>query len=203
MDLKIVSARELALRKSFIKRAVVTETWSDVSPFGDEGLEGCAARGVSADGHRSEGAAMIALPARKNAVTILLAAFEMKLSSQFYRSFGRLRTARSKMDAPAIAKIGRSHREQALGKSFRRSRVKLRSVRESDPGRLLRHCAADFRHAVTDADDCSLSGGVKESTAIGGDNPASFPTSGDGKGLLKMAGKKSGAGRHEISGEGL
>src|SRR5438067_264956 len=72
MDLKIVSARELALRKSFIKRAVVTETWSDVSPFGDEGLEGCAARGVSADGHRSEGAAMIALPARKNAVTILL-----------------------------------------------------------------------------------------------------------------------------------
>src|SRR5439155_23054940 len=105
MDLKIVSARERALRKSFIKRAVVTETWSDVSPFGDEGLEGCAARGVSADGHRSEGAAMIALPARKNAGTILLAAFEMKLSSQYYRSFGRLRSTRSTMDAPAIAKI--------------------------------------------------------------------------------------------------
>src|SRR2546430_16536269 len=91
MDLKIVSARERALRKSFIKRAVVTETWSDVSPFGDEGLEGCAARGVSADGDRSEGAAMIALPARKNPIAFLLAIFKMKLARKFYagvRSFG-------------------------------------------------------------------------------------------------------------------
>src|SRR5438477_3972542 len=146
---------------------------------------------------------MIALPARKNAVTILLAAFEMKLSSQFYRSFGRLRTARSKMDAPAVAKIGRSHREEALGKSFRRLRVKLRSVRESDPGRLLRHRAPDFSNTVANADDGSLPGSIKESTAIVCDNPASFPASGDGKGLLEMAGEESAAGRHEISGEGL
>src|SRR2546430_3379749 len=193
MDLKIVSARERALRKSFIKRAVVTETWSDVSPFGDEGLEGCAARGVSADGHRSEGAAMIALPARKNPIAFLLAIFKMKLARKFYGGFCRFGATGSEIDAATVAKIRRSHREQALGKSFRRSRVKLRSVRESDPGRLLRHCAADFRHAVTDADDCSLSGSVKESTAIGGDNPASFPTSGDGKGLLKMAGAKTAA----------
>src|SRR5205807_7725866 len=203
MDLKIVSARELTLWKRFFKRAVITETWSDVSPFGDEGLEGCAAHGVAADGHRSEGAAMIALPARKNPIAFLLAIFKMKLARKFYGGFCRFGATGSEIDAATVAKILRSHREQALGKSFRRSRVKLRSVRESDPGRLLRHRAADFPHAVTDADDCSLSGSVKESTAIGGDNPASFLTSGDGKGLLKMAGQKAAAGRHELSGEGL
>src|SRR5438552_15015563 len=203
MDLKIVSAHELTLRKSFFERAVIAKAWSNVPPFRKERFVQSAARDVSADGHRSEGAAMIALPARKNPIAFLLAIFEMKLARKFYGGFCRFGAAGSEIDAAAVAEIRRSHREQALGKSFRRNRVKLRSVRESDPGRLLRHCAADFRHAVTDADDCSLSGSVKESTAIGGDNPASFPTSGDGKGLLKMAGKKSAAGRHEISGEGL
>src|SRR5437016_2366967 len=203
MGLEIVSARELALRKSSIKRAVVTETWRDVSPFGEERFVQSAASNISANSHSAKSAAVIALPARKNPIAFLLAIFKMKLARKFYGGFCRFGATGSEIDAATVAKIRRSHREQALGKSFRRSRVKLRSVRESDPGRLLRHCAADFRHAVTDADDCSLSGSVKESTAIGGDNPASFPTSGDGKGLLKMAGKKSAAGRHELSGEGL
>src|SRR5207249_279919 len=203
MDLKIVSASEFTLRKSFFERAVIAKAGSNVSPFREERFVGSAASNISANSHSAKSAAVIALAARENAVTILVAAFDVKLPRKFNSGFGCFRAAGSEIDAAAVAKIRRSHREQALGKSFRRSRVKLRSVRESDPGRLLRHCAADFRHAVTDADDCSLSGSVKESTAIGGDNPASFPTSGDGNGLLKMAGKKSAAGRHEISGEGL
>src|SRR5947207_5319726 len=200
MDLKIVSASEFTLRKSFFERAVVTETWRDVSPFREERFVQSAARDVSADGHRSEGAAVIALAARKNCVAILLAIVKMKLPRMFDRSFGCFRAARSKIDSPAVAKIGRSHREQALGKFFRRLRVKLRSVRESDLGRLLRHRAPDFSNTVADADDRSLPGSIKESAAIVCDNPASFPASGDGKGLLEMAGEKSAARRHEISG---
>ena len=203
MDLKIVSARELTLWKRFFKRAVITKTWSDVSPFGDEGLEGCAARDVSADGHRSEGAAMIALPARKNPIAFLLAIFEMKLARKFYGGFCRFGATGSEIDAAAVAEIRRSHREQALGKSFRRNRVKLRSVGEGDLRRLLRHRAPDFSNTVADADDRSLSGSVEKPAAIVCDNPASFPASGDGKGLLEMAGEKSAAGRHEISAEGL
>src|SRR2546429_2701413 len=125
MDLKIVSARERALRKSFIKRAVVTETWSDVSPFGDEGLEGCAARGVSADGHRSEGAAMIALPARKNPIAFLLAIFNMKLARKFYGGFFCFGATRREIDAATPAKNLRGQRAQAPGKSCRPSRGEL------------------------------------------------------------------------------
>ena len=203
MELKIVSASELALRKSFLEWAVIAETGSKVSPFREERLVKSAASYVSADEHRPESAAVIALPARKNAVTIFLAAFEVKLSREFYGGFGRLRAARREIDAAAVAKIGRSHHEQALGKCFRYRSVKLRSMHESDPRRLLRHRAPDFRDTVTDADDRGLPGSIKESAAIVSDNPATFPVSGDGKCLLEIAGEESAAGRHEMSGEGL
>ncbi len=63
MDLKIVGANQLALGKSFFERAVVTETGSDVAPFREERFIGRAAGDIAADGHRAEGAAVIALAA--------------------------------------------------------------------------------------------------------------------------------------------
>ena len=80
MDFEIVGAREVALRKSFVERAVVAETRRNVSPFREERLVGCAARDVSADGHRAKSAAVITLAAGENAVALLLAAFEVKLA---------------------------------------------------------------------------------------------------------------------------
>src|SRR2546430_4616240 len=138
MDLKIVSARERALRKSFIKRAVVTETWSDVSPFGDEGLEGCAARGVSADGHRSEGAAMIALPARKNPIAFLLAIFKMKLARKFYGGFFRLGAPRREKKAGTAAENPRRPREEARGQVVPPGRGEVWGGRARAPRRMHR-----------------------------------------------------------------
>src|ERR1700687_1034107 len=203
MDLKIVGAREFALRKSLFKRTVVTETRRDMSPFRDQGFIGCAARDVSADGHRSESAAVIALAAGENAVTILLAAFEGKLAREVYRRFAGSGAAGSEVDSSAFTEIRRSHREQALGKFFRRSGMKLRGVREGDLRRLLGHGAADFRNTVTNVDDCGLPGSVEKTAAIGRNDPATFPARDNRKGLLEIAGEKSAARRHEMPGKGL
>ncbi len=203
LDLKIVGARDLAFRKSFFERAVVAETRSDVTPFRDERLVRRAAGDISAYGHRAKSAAVIALSAGKNAVAILLAAFEVKLAREFYGGFGRFGAAGSEIDAATVTKIRRSHREQPLGEFFRRSGVKLRSVRESDLRRLLGHGAADFRDTVTDAHDRGLAGGVEEAAAVGSDDPATFPAKGNRKSLLEITGEKSAAHRHEVSGKGL
>src|SRR5260370_41503687 len=113
MELKVVGGWEFAWRKSFVKRAVIAETGSDLPPFREERLVGSAARDVPADRHRAESAAVIALAARENAITILLAAFEVKLSCKLNRGFGRFRAARSKIDTAAVTKIRRSHRKQS------------------------------------------------------------------------------------------
>src|SRR5258708_32325762 len=99
MDLKIVGANQLALGKSFFERAAIAETRSDVSPFRDERFVGRAAGDVSADGHRAESAAVIALAAGGNAVAIFLAAFEVKLAGEVYRGFRGLRAAATGRDA--------------------------------------------------------------------------------------------------------
>src|SRR6266404_392234 len=203
MDLEIIGAHEFALRKSFFERTVIAEARRDVAPFRDEWFVRCAACDISADGHRAKSAAVIALPPRKNAVAILLVSFEMKLAYEFYGRFCCFGTSRCEINAAAVVKIRRSHREQAIGKFFRRSSVELRRVRESNLRRLLGHGATDFQNAMTDADDGSLPGSIEESAPVVGDNPASFPASGDGKGPLEVAGEESAAGRHEMSGEGL
>jgi hypothetical protein len=203
MDFEIIGAREFALRERFFERAVVAETRCNVSPLREERFVGCAARDISADGHRAESAAVIALAAGKNAVTILLAAFEVKLAREFYGGFGGFRATGSEVNAAAITEIRRSHREQAFGEFFRRSGVKLRSVRESDLRRLLGHGAADFGDTVTDTDYGSLARCVEESAAIGSDDPATFSARGNRKGLLEIAGEKSAARRHEMPDKGL
>src|SRR6267143_156438 len=137
MHLKIAGAREFTLRKSFFEGAVVAETWRDVSPFWQERLVGRAAGHIAANGHRAKSAAMITLAAGENAVAILLAAFEVKLPREFDGRFGRFGAAGSEMDASAVPEIRRSQGEQARGKFFRRSGMKLRSVRESNLRRLL------------------------------------------------------------------
>ena len=103
-----------------------------MSPFREERFVRCATRDVSADGHRSESASVIALAAGENAVTILLAAFEVKLPREFYGGFGCFRAAGSEIDSAAVTEVRRSHREQAPGKFFRWSGVKLRGVCEGD-----------------------------------------------------------------------
>ncbi len=203
MDLKIVGANQLALGKSFFERAVVAETRSDVSPFREERFLRRAAGDMAADGHRSESAAVIALAAGENAVSIFLPAFEVKLAREFYGSFGGFRAAGSEIDAAVATEIRRSHRDQALGKFFRRSGVKLRGVCEGDLRRLFGHGAADFRNTVTDADDRGLPGRVEKTAAVGRDDPATFPARGKRKGLLEIAGEKSAARRHERPGKGL
>src|SRR5260370_30403355 len=97
MNLKIVGAREFALRKSFFERAVVAETGSDVSPFRDKRFVGRAAGDIAANGHRAESAAVIALAAGKNAVTIFFAGFEVKLAREFYGGLFWLIAARRRV----------------------------------------------------------------------------------------------------------
>jgi len=62
---------------------------------------------------------------------------------------------------------------------------------------------ADFGNTVTDADNGGLPGSVQKSAAVVCDNPATFPASSNGKGLLKIAGKQSAARWHRVSGKGL
>src|SRR5258708_32448058 len=119
----------------------------------------------------------------------------MKLPCELNRGFGGFRSTRGEIDAAAVAEIRRSHRQQAGGELFRGSRVKLRSVCESNLRRLLRHGPADFSHSVTDTDDGSLPGSIKETSPIGCDNPATFSMRCNGKRFFKMAGEKSTAHR--------
>jgi hypothetical protein len=203
MDIEIISAHEFALRKSFVERAVVAEAWRDVAPFGEERFVRRAAGDVAAHGHRAKGAPVITLAPRKNAVASLLAGFEMILTREFYRGLRGFRAAGSEKDAAAVTEIRWSDSEEARGKFFRCGRMKLRGVRKSDLRGLLGHGAADFLNAVADADDRSLPGSIQEAPAIGRNNPAAFTAKGNRKRLLKMAGKKSAARRHEMSGKGL
>src|SRR5438132_7748046 len=113
MHLEIVSACEITLRKSFFEWTVIAKTGSNVSPLHEERFVESAASDVSADRHRAESAAVIALKARKNTVAILLAAFEMKLARKFYGCFSRFGTAGSEIDTATVAKIRRSHRKKS------------------------------------------------------------------------------------------
>src|SRR5882762_3199438 len=203
MDFEIIGADEFALRKGFFERTVITETGSNVAPFREERFVRRAAGHVSADGHRTKSAAVIALAAGENAVAILPAAFQVKLPREFYRGFSGFRAAGREIDAAAVAEIRRSHREQALGKFFRWRGMKLRSVRESDLRRLLRHCAPDFRNTVTDTDNGGLPGSIKKAVTAAVHDPATFPARGNRKGFLEITGEKSAARRHEISGKEL
>src|SRR5260370_26224357 len=95
MAFEIVGAGEFALRKRFFERAVVAKTRSNMPPFRDERFVRRAAYDISADGHRSKSAAMIALPAGKNAITILLPAFNVKLTHELFGSFSNVTTFRT------------------------------------------------------------------------------------------------------------
>jgi hypothetical protein len=90
--LQVVCAREFALRKRFFERAVVAKAWRYVSPLREQRVVRSATRNVSTHGHRTESAAVVTLPPRDNAEAIFLTGFEMKLTREFNRSFGRFRT---------------------------------------------------------------------------------------------------------------
>src|SRR5438128_10478065 len=126
MDLKIVSASEFTLRKSFFERAVIAKAGSNVSPFREERFVGSAASNISANSHSAKSAAVIALSARKNAVTILVAAFDVKLPRKFYGGFCRFGASVREIDAAYVSDILQTQREQALSTAFRRSRLQVR-----------------------------------------------------------------------------
>jgi len=111
--------------------------------------------------------------------------------ASFIAVFGGFGAAGSEIDAAAVTEIRRSQSEQALGKFFSRSGMKLRSMRKSDLRRLLGHGAADFGDSVTDADDSGLAGSVKKAAAVGRDDPATVPTNCNGIGFLEIAGEKA------------
>jgi hypothetical protein len=65
-------------------------------------------------------------------------------------------------------------------------------VGKRKPRRLLAHRAPDFRHAVSDAHDRSLSRRIEIFAAIRGKQPATFAPQSDGKFFAKMARKNGG-----------
>src|SRR5580704_6308700 len=101
MDLQIVGTRKFALRKRLFEWAVIAKTRRNVTPFGEERFIRRAASDVSADGHRAERAAVIALAPRENVEAFLLSGFEMILTREFYRGFRGFRAAGSEIDAAA------------------------------------------------------------------------------------------------------
>ena len=84
-----------------------------MSPFGKERLIRGAASDVAADGHGAEGAAVVTLTARDDAIATRLATFEMKLSGELNGGFRTFRTAQSEIDASAVAKVWRGESEEA------------------------------------------------------------------------------------------
>src|SRR5260370_14104385 len=87
MEFEIIGADEFALRKRFFEWAVEAKTRSNMPPFRDERFVRRAAYDISADGHRSKRAAIIALPAAQNAIAIPFAPFLLKLPLQLYNLF--------------------------------------------------------------------------------------------------------------------
>jgi hypothetical protein len=67
-NVEIIGAGEIAFGIGFTERAVVAETRSDMAPFGDHRGVGSASADVAANGHGAEGAAVVTLLARDNAV---------------------------------------------------------------------------------------------------------------------------------------
>src|SRR5713226_2917542 len=111
---EVIRADDPALGKSFVERAVIAEARGNVSPFGQDGLIGCAAGDVAACGHGAEGAAVVALTARDDAIARGLTALKMKLSGEFDGGFRGFRAAGSEIDAAAGAEIRRGKGEEAL-----------------------------------------------------------------------------------------
>lgn len=132
---------------------------------------------------------MIALTAGNDAIARGLTAFEMKLSGELDGGFRGFRAAGGEIHAPARTKIRRSESEETMRQFFRRIRVKLRGVRESDLGGLLGHRLTDFGYAVTDADYGRLAAGVEKPSTTLIDYPAAFAADGNGVVLSEISGE--------------
>ncbi len=189
---EVIGACQIAFWIRFAERTVIAEARSDVAPFGDHGRVGSAAAYVAADGHGAEGAAVVALLARDDAVAGRLFGFEKILAHELEGGFGGFGAAGGEVDTATILKIARGDGENASGKFFGGFGMELRGVGEGDATRLLGHGAADFGDTVADADDGGLAGGVEVAAAVGGDDPAAFAADGDGIVFAKIAGEKRG-----------
>lgn len=137
---------------------------------------------------------MVALIARYDAKALGLVGFQIVLPDQLDGGFSSFGTAACEVDAAPIVEVLRRNGEEAGGKFFRRSRMKLRGMGESELRGLLGHGFANFPQAVTDADDGGLAGGVEKPAVIGGDDPTAFATNGYGKLSFEISGKKTAAG---------
>src|SRR5580704_2841636 len=137
-----------------------------MAPLGEQRPIRRSARDVAADGHRAKCAAVITLAARKNEVTSRLSFFNMKLARELDSRFRRFEATRREVNAAAISKIWRSHREQPSRKLFRWRRMKLRSVCERNFRGLLSHCTADFGNSMADIDHGGLSCRIEKFSSV-------------------------------------
>ena len=81
---------------------------------------------------------------------------------------------------------------------LRRLRMKLSRMGKRKPRSLFRHRAADFAHAVADADYRGLARGIEVSPSPGVNDPAALAANGDGKVLAEIARKERGIRRHDV-----
>src|SRR5262249_55503072 len=132
---QIISASKPAVRIFRAERTVIAKGRRYVAPLRQERLIGSAARNVSADGHRSKRAPVIALAPRHDAIALRLTGFEMKLACQLDCGLGGFGAAGREVDA-SFTEIGRCEGDQASREPFRRGRPKLRRVSERDLRRL-------------------------------------------------------------------
>src|SRR5262249_48294268 len=77
---EIIRTGQSAARKSLLKRTVIAEARSDVPPLRQQWLIRRSPRDVTADAHRPNRPAVIALPPRQDAIASRLSRFEMKLA---------------------------------------------------------------------------------------------------------------------------
>jgi hypothetical protein len=76
-------------------------------------------------------------------------------------------------------------------------------MRECNLRRLLGHGAPNFSDTVSYIYDRCLPGSIEKLPTVVSDDPATLSARGHRNGLLEIAGEKSAARQHELSGKGL
>lgn len=188
-SLEIIRARQIAFRISLVKRTVIAKTGCNVAPLLNHGRVRRPPANVAANGHSAECTAVVTLIAGNDAVAGILFSFDKILANELDRGFRRLGAAGSEINAAAILEIAGRDGQNPCSKLFGGLGVELRGMRKRDATGLFRHGSADFRYAVTDADDSSLAGSIEITAAVGRNDPASFAADGDGILLAKISGK--------------
>ena len=114
---EVVGAGEFAVWECFAKGTAIAKTGCDVAPLWQERLIRGAASEVAADGHGSEGAAMVALAARNHPEFLQGAGFEMTWAGKFDGGLGSFGATGGEVDT-AVGEIWRREGEEAGSEFF-------------------------------------------------------------------------------------